>query len=559
MPTFNRRDVVVDAVKALSALRYAGKIDVIVVVDGSADGTAESLAPLQLPFPFRVITQPNHGAASARNRGAAEATGDVILFLDDDMMARPDLVEQHARTYSKGADAVVGQIDSDPLSPPGFLTDCVVRWIGDWQVGSELTPFDVFTGQLSVRRSVFRELGGFDEGYTSDAHFGHEDTDFGVRLLARYRVRHNPEAISCQRYVVSPRELMNRCSRGAVADLRFAASHPQLAAQLFEYRGVTRARTRFLIRPLSRVPLVSRATAAFAVRLAEVGLRSRFRSNPLLKNLFVLGQALQYWSAVHTAASRRGASKLLVLCYHAIADQSGDAVLAPYGIPPERFVEHLDFLSSVGFSFVSPGALANFLRYGAPLPRRAVLLSFDDGYADLLDIARNVLHPRGIGAISFAVTGMQSGTNEWDQACGAAPVRLLTAQELRELASLGVEIGSHSRTHREMPLLDPSEQQDEARGSAVDLAEAGVAPPRFFAYPFGSGDEGSERAAQDAGYLAAFGCMPDFVTVKSNRFKLPRVGVFASDRGWRFRAKVRAPRAVSELHSLRQRFSRHGA
>ena len=221
-------------------------------------------------------------------------------------------------------------------------------------------------------------------------------------------------------------------------------------------------------------------------------------------------------------------------------------------MPPRLFADHLDSLTKRGFRFVTPAQFAAFLQSQAPLPRRPVLLTFDDGYADLLDAARDILQPRAIEAVTFVVTGAASGTNEWDQAYGAQTVRLLTPHERRELASLGVEIGSHSRTHREMRLLSAKERTVEARGSADDLAAGGLPCPRFFAYPFGAVDEGSKRAVEKAGFSAAFGLAQRRVTGRSDRFDLPRVIVLSSDRGWRFRAKTAAPRLAGNVAWLRR-------
>src|SRR5436305_3071863 len=73
IPTYQRRDVVCEVVRALSRTTYAGKLELIIVVDGSTDGTAEALAAIACPFPVRILEQPNGGASRARNRGAAEA------------------------------------------------------------------------------------------------------------------------------------------------------------------------------------------------------------------------------------------------------------------------------------------------------------------------------------------------------------------------------------------------------------------------------------------------------------------------------------------------------
>src|SRR4051794_37270801 len=96
VPTYQRRAVVTDTVMALTRLNFDGRLEVIVVVDGSTDGTKEALAELKTPFVLRVIVQPNRGAAAARNAGAADAKEEILLFLDDDMIAHPDLLQAHA-------------------------------------------------------------------------------------------------------------------------------------------------------------------------------------------------------------------------------------------------------------------------------------------------------------------------------------------------------------------------------------------------------------------------------------------------------------------------------
>ena len=207
IPTYQRREVVCAAVQSLCRVTYEGPVEIIVVVDGSTDGTAEALALLQCPAPLRIIEQDNRGASAARNHGAAEAKSDILLFLDDDMISEPDLLEQHARMYGDGADAVTGDVFLDPGSPRTFLTESVERWIGLPRPAAADLPFHIYTGQLSMRRRVFNEIGRFDEGFTSEQTFGHEDTDVGVKLLARYRVRHNPRAVTRQRYVVGAREM----------------------------------------------------------------------------------------------------------------------------------------------------------------------------------------------------------------------------------------------------------------------------------------------------------------------------------------------------------------
>ena len=128
VPTYERRELVVEAVGALARQSFDHPFEVIVVVDGSRDGTAEALQRTTWPFPLRVIEQANQGAARARNGGAAEADGEILLFLDDDMTADSRLLAEHDRSHREGAEVVLGHMPLHPDSPSGFLRPGVEHW-----------------------------------------------------------------------------------------------------------------------------------------------------------------------------------------------------------------------------------------------------------------------------------------------------------------------------------------------------------------------------------------------------------------------------------------------
>ena len=121
IPTYQRRDTVVRNVQALER-QTQRDFEVIVVVDGSTDGTAEALGRLDLSFALTVHEQPNRGQASARNAGAAVAQGELLLFLDDDMEADPALLAEHDRSRREGVEFVLGHVPLHPASPPNLLS-----------------------------------------------------------------------------------------------------------------------------------------------------------------------------------------------------------------------------------------------------------------------------------------------------------------------------------------------------------------------------------------------------------------------------------------------------
>ncbi|MGZ4317424.1 MAG: glycosyltransferase family 2 protein, partial [Gaiellaceae bacterium] len=120
VPTFQRREVVIASVAAFEAQDFAGPFEVVVIVDGSTDGTADALRSLSMPFPLSVVEQQNRGLAAARNRGAEEARGEFLLFLDDDMEPHPRLLNEHDRSHLEGADVVVGHIRCTPIRRQAF-------------------------------------------------------------------------------------------------------------------------------------------------------------------------------------------------------------------------------------------------------------------------------------------------------------------------------------------------------------------------------------------------------------------------------------------------------
>ena len=142
---------------------------------------------------------------------------------------------------------------------------------------------------------------------------------------------------------------------------------------------------------------------------------------------------------------------------------------------------------------------------GRPLPRRSVVLTFDDGCRCFRDHALPELERRGMTATLFAVSGELGGTNRWDREAGERKEELLGAEDLRRLAAAGIEIGSHGRHHRDLTACGPEELRAELEGSRADLERVTGVPVRTFCYPYGRLDARAREAARAAGYLAAAG------------------------------------------------------
>ena len=230
--------------------------------------------------------------------------------------------------------------------------------------------------------------------------------------------------------------------------------------------------------------------------------------------------------------------RLRILAYHAIADLSDDPVLAEYGVPPRLFEAQLDALLDGGWSFVDLDAVLAALSGGRELPRKALLLTFDDAYSDLLDVACPILVERGLPGIVFAVAGKLGGTNEWDHKLRATTLDLLDADGLRAAAAQGVETGSHTVSHRPLTKVSGEELEEEIAGAATMFEAAGLPRPRTFSYPYGEWDPSIAAVARNAGYEASFTIDPGVVTAGMDPHTLPRIEVHASDTPRRLRRKL---------------------
>jgi GT2 family glycosyltransferase/peptidoglycan/xylan/chitin deacetylase (PgdA/CDA1 family) len=552
VPTFQRRELVQECVRSLARQRFEGSWEIIVVVDGSTDGTAEALRRLQLPVPLTVVEQPNRGLSAARNRGAATARGELVLFLDDDMEADPDLLAEHERSHREGADAVMGDMPMHPDSPATLITEAVEQWADERarrlaEPNAPLAFRDLLGGQLSVRREVIEELGGFDGDFTAQGAFGGEDIDFGYRLLrSGRRVIFNGAAVSRQKYVVTPARHLRQWRDAGRASVALVRKHPETSAELQELFPGQRGLRRWVLRPLLGTPVVGWALLGAARAIALLGVRNG-QGGDRAKRLFFAVRDAERLRGTIEAGGVPDEPALCVLAYHAIEDLPGDPVLAPYGVPPDLFGRQLDAVAALGFRFVGLSEALSALRGAGAENDRLALVTFDDCYPSVLHAGLPALRSRGIPAVAFAVSARVGATNEWDRRHGAGELRLLDADGLRDLAEGGVEIGAHSRTHRSLDGMGPDELAAEVTGSVDELERLGLPRPRAFAYPHGEYDAAARAAVRDAGLEAAFTVRIGIARPSSDRFALPRIEITPRDVGWRLRLKLAAANAPGPI------------
>ena len=164
----------------------------------------------------------------------------------------------------------------------------------------------------------------------------------------------------------------------------------------------------------------------------------------------------------------------------------------------DRLAAHLDWLAEHDFAAV-PLELA--CRDAHSGEGRRFAITFDDGYAETVDLALPVLEARSLPAIVFVVSGLIGGRAEWN----AEPQRLLSRTELLELSAAGMLIGSHTSSHPRLSTLANDAIEREVRGSRQELEDVLGRQVRFLAYPHHDRDERVVEAVASAGYTGAAG------------------------------------------------------
>jgi peptidoglycan/xylan/chitin deacetylase (PgdA/CDA1 family) len=168
-------------------------------------------------------------------------------------------------------------------------------------------------------------------------------------------------------------------------------------------------------------------------------------------------------------------SDVLVLCYHAVSP-SWPARLS---IVPEAFERQLELLAGRGYR----GATVREAIEGPPA-ERTVAVTFDDAYRSVLELARPILERLGMPASVYVPTAWPGrgepmtwpGIDEWLGGPHEGELACMSWDELRGLADLGWEVGSHTRSHPRLPELEDAELDAELAGSRRDC-EAGLGRP----------------------------------------------------------------------------------
>ncbi|HYD64513.1 glycosyltransferase family 2 protein [Azospirillum sp.] len=235
IPTCNRLQRITRCLEALERQDTPpGTFDVIVVDDGSTDGTAEALKNRSSTLDVRVLSQANQGPAAARNRALAAGTAPLVLIINDDTILTEGAVRRHIDLHDAAGPGEKKIVLGNFRIMPEYRSDLFTAAVDatthifpfSWLKARRILDFSYFiTCNTSLARAAFDEAGVFDESFPKPAG---EDIEMGYRLYAKgWSIEFVPDLMSWHDSYFTPRSYARaRFIRGE-EDLRFIHKHPE--------------------------------------------------------------------------------------------------------------------------------------------------------------------------------------------------------------------------------------------------------------------------------------------------------------------------------------------
>jgi len=244
------------------------------------------------------------------------------------------------------------------------------------------------------------------------------------------------------------------------------------------------------------------------------------------------------------------AARLPILMYHKVSENHNDKLT----ISAERLDGQLACLKRLGYQSVSFSDLREYERHGVPLPLKPVILTFDDGYLSVYDLARPLLQKHGFSATVFLPTKYIGGFNDWD----GGTERLMNQEQIKSMSASGIHFGLHSHRHENYQRYSPSEIESDINDCVKALGAVVGKFDRVFAYPYGARPKSRTGkrflkqilANQNIDYAVRIGSGLNAFPLR-NRYELTRIGIHGTDSIRQFKRKLKKgrPNPFSSMRS----------
>ncbi len=232
--------------------------------------------------------------------------------------------------------------------------------------------------------------------------------------------------------------------------------------------------------------------------------------------------------------------KVPALLYHKIDLPTADVKIRGAFTAPQKFERQIAYLKKKGFEFYTASELIKFYRANGEFPKKAIAVTFDDGWKDNYRYAFPVLKKYGAKATIFLVTSCVGQNIDKVTADGEGPREHLSEKDILEMSEGGIEFNSHSVSHSLFHQISEAEIKFEVNESKKIIENLTQKECSVFAYPAGFFTDFAKEAIEKAGYEAAFstvyGDEDNFDIYSLNRVEILRRDSFP----FRYGKKIRS-------------------
>jgi len=522
------------------------EFEIIVVVDGSTDGTLEFLQTYSPPYRVKHVVQEHGGLSAARNRGNQEAGSPLVLCLDDDMLAVPGLLEQHVQTHERFPGGLVQgglRIDASVKRTPFIryqerLLDVIhAKRVGPATI---LHSEDVSGGNISINRELLDSVGGFNASLkrlrNTDGELAHRLEKQGVTI------RYAGEAAADMTHVNDLDQSLHASRLYGRSYVYLQQFYPETRWKLSPLARDRGSRLRNLARRLGFLHGGQRARVVVALCRLMIGVTQAARLRLLTESLFRVALDGLFWRGVEEESGGRLPDFLPrgipILCYHHVSDVR-NRQFRRYILPVEVFQRQMRWLKRHAYQAISLDALYDYLDHGAALPPKPVVITFDDGYAELETTAMPLLAELGYPHTHFVNSGKLGGTTDWIKTAPDLPI--LSEEAIRRTTKRfaeSVDFQAHGRGHLQLNRHNAETIRQEVQHSLDVIAPLTGRPVRYLAYPFGEQNAETRQVVGRLPLRCSFTVDRGLCRPGQNMHRLPRVEVFANDLPFEFRFKL---------------------
>jgi peptidoglycan/xylan/chitin deacetylase (PgdA/CDA1 family) len=214
-----------------------------------------------------------------------------------------------------------------------------------------------------------------------------------------------------------------------------------------------------------------------------------------------------------------------VLMYHRIVDTNDIRYSHWTCVHVNEFRKQLEMLDRWGFTPITFEDYRLFRCGELSLPRKPVILTFDDGYLDTYTLAYPLMQEFGVKAVVFVLADQKVKINFWDRHLKLPEAALMKRHQVVEMHEAGFEIGSHSLTHANLTHLSEDQTWEQISRSRILLEILLNAPVTTFSYPYGATNPIVKKMATCAGYTIACSVATGPATFGNDPFEVRRIPI----------------------------------